>query len=258
MSMYLKLQSLITSMVIDILLGIGLLTLIHYYTKEMLEVLHYFGRFLHIEVLERQVLYLMNLPAGFKPNPNLDNFLGNLMLDIISVWNYVTTELTGMELSLARFVGLFGMLGVSFQLALAHDYLFLASVHIFFIYTAFSAFYKMMLQMASTLFRLFRGQKFNVMRQRDDANHFSIEELYLGVLIITLVIFLLPTVAMYYYFVFIFIIISIMLDQVLLLNLQNIFANFPAYLILHTFYRPYSLPNSYSVVLCDEQLLNQT
>jgi phosphatidylinositol glycan class Q protein len=151
-------------MVIDVLLGIFMLLTINFYTKEIMEVLHYFGKFLHIEVLERQVNYLMNLPAGFKPNPNLDNFLGNLMLDIISVWNYVTTELTGIELSLARYFGLFGFLGISFQLALAHDYLFLASVHIFFLYTAFSAFYKMMLQMTSTLYRLFRGQKFNIIR----------------------------------------------------------------------------------------------
>ena len=87
----------------------------------------------------------MNLPAGFKANPNLDNFIGNVMLDIISVWNTVTTELTIIELSLARYFGLFGLLGLSFQLALAHDYLFLASIHMFTIYTCFSAFYKLIL-----------------------------------------------------------------------------------------------------------------
>lgn len=113
--------------------------------------LHYFGKFLHIEALERKVTYLMNLPAGFKPNPNLDNFLGNLMLDIVSVWNFVTTQLTGVELSIARYFGLFGLLGISFQFALAHDYLLLTSIHLFFIYTGFSAFYKLMLQMTSTL-----------------------------------------------------------------------------------------------------------
>lgn len=54
---------------------------------------------------------------------------------------------------------------------------------------------------------------------------------------------------MYYYFVFIFIICSILLDQILLLNLQNIFSNFPTYLFLHTLYKPYSLPNGYSIVI---------
>lgn len=102
------------SMVLDVLLGICMLYTIHFYTKEIMDILHYFGKFLHIEVLERQVNYLMNLPIGFKANPNFDNFLGNLMLDIISIWNYVTTELTGIELSLARYFGLFGFLGLSF------------------------------------------------------------------------------------------------------------------------------------------------
>ena len=43
----------------------------------------------------------MSLPVGFEPNPNLDNFIGNFLLDIITVWNYVTTELTGIEFAMA-------------------------------------------------------------------------------------------------------------------------------------------------------------
>lgn len=56
--------------------------------------IHYFGRGLHVEVLLRQVEWLMKLPTSFKPNPNLDIFLGNIILDLINVWNYVTTELS--------------------------------------------------------------------------------------------------------------------------------------------------------------------
>ena len=88
-------------MVVDILLGLVMLLIVLAYTNEILAVLHYFGQFLHIEVLERQVNYLMRLPAGFKPNPNLDNFIGNFILDIISVWNYVTTKLTVIEILLS-------------------------------------------------------------------------------------------------------------------------------------------------------------
>lgn len=96
-------------------------------------------------MLDRNVKYLMSLPAGFKPNPNLDNFFGNMMLDIIRVWNFVTTELTGIEVIIARYFGFFGIMGVSFQLAMAHDYLFFASFHMFIIYNCFSAFYKFIL-----------------------------------------------------------------------------------------------------------------
>jgi phosphatidylinositol glycan class Q protein len=242
-------------MVLDIIMGICLLFVIKAYSREIVEVLHYFGHFLHIEVLERQVKYLMNLPAGFKANPNLDNFLGNFVLDIISVWNQVTTELTDIELSLARYFGMFGVLGISFQLALTHDYLFLTSIHIFIIYTGFSAFYKFILKMSATLFKLFQGSKFNVLRQRVDQNHFQIQELYLGVLMIILVIFLTPTIAMYYYFCFIFIIVTVLIDQMLLLNLQNIANNFPTYLLVSTLLRPYSLPNSYTLHVQEGSML---
>lgn len=59
-------------------------------------------------------MWLMSLPAGFKPNPNLDNFLGNLLLDIIGLWNFVTTELTVFEPILIRYFAYFGLLGISF------------------------------------------------------------------------------------------------------------------------------------------------
>jgi len=189
----------------------------------------------------------MQLPAGFKPNPNLDNFIGNFILDIISVWNSATTELTSIEFLMTRSIALGGFLGFSVLLAVVHDYLFFASFHVFIIYSVFSAFYKFILQMSGTLFRVFKGVKHNVLRKRDDSNHFQIQELYLGVLIVTLIIFLTPTIAMYYYMCFIFIIVSILIDQILLLNLQNIATNVPLYLLIKSIFAPYSLPNSYTL-----------
>lgn len=103
--------------------------------------------------------------------------------------------------------------------------------------------------MTSTLFRLFKGVKYNVLRKRDDKNYFQIQELYLGVLIITLIIFLTPTIAMYYYLCFIFIIVTILIDQILLLNLQNIASNLPLYLLIKSIFAPYSLPNSYTLAI---------
>jgi phosphatidylinositol glycan class Q protein len=116
----------------------------------------------------------MNLPAGFKPNPNLDNFMGNFMLDIVSVWNYVTTELTYIQFILTKSIAMSGFLGLSVLLAVVHDYLFLASFHIFIMYSVFSAFYTFILQMTGTLFRVFNGKKYNVLRKRDDSNNFQI------------------------------------------------------------------------------------
>ena len=110
-----------------------------------MKLFHYFGSGLHVEVLERQVKWLMGLPAGFKPNPNLDNFLGHLMLDIIGMWNFVTTEITQLEPLIIKYFALSGLMGINIQVALCHDMLFFCSAHIFILYTVFAGVYKYIL-----------------------------------------------------------------------------------------------------------------
>jgi hypothetical protein len=59
------------------------------------------------------------------------------------------------------------------------------------VYTAY-------LSALSSLFKLFRGRKFNVLRQRVDSQDYDTEQLLLGTLFFTVLTFLLPTVAAYY------------------------------------------------------------
>ncbi len=115
-------------------------------------------------MLLRQVMWLIKMPAGFKPNPNLDIFLGYLMLDIINVWNYVTTELNVIEPILIKYLGAIGFMGLSFQLSIGHDILFFCSTHILFLYSIFAAVYKYAILLMGTMIRLFSGKKLNVLR----------------------------------------------------------------------------------------------
>ena len=85
--------------------------------------------------------------------------------------------------------------------------------------------------MMGTLYGLFRGKKYNVLRKRADANNYSVAELYLGVLIITLSIFLLPTVAMFYFYVFISIILNVLALQLVSILLQTFVVEFPYHLL---------------------------
>ena len=79
-----------------------------------------------------------------------------------------------MEFLLMTYLGLFGVMGISFQFALAHDYLFFCSFHIFILYSVFAAIYKYILEMLLTMFRLFTGKKYNVLRKRVEDNNFQI------------------------------------------------------------------------------------
>jgi phosphatidylinositol glycan class Q protein len=116
----------------------------------------------------------MGLPAGFKPNPNLDNFLGNFIIDQIKLWNYVTTKITLIEPFVVVSIGLSGFLGASVFLAVCHDVLFFCSAYIFLVYTLIAAAYKHLLLMMGTLVRLFRGKKYNIISKRVESNSFSI------------------------------------------------------------------------------------
>lgn len=109
------------------------------------------------------------------------------------------------------------MIGSTIQVALIHDVLFLCSSHVFILYTAVAWIYNYILKMLRTLINLFNGKKFNVMRNRVDSNNFSLQEFYLGVLIVALIIFLLPTLAAFYFLAFIKLVISVLGLQICLL-----------------------------------------
>lgn len=163
--------------------------------------------------------WLFGNPAGFKPNINLAHFLGNFVLELICLWNHVTCALTEIKPLIVFYIASVGILGFSVQMAATNDILFFCSFGLFCVYSVFAFIYNHTLKMLSTLLKLFRGRKYNIIRKRDDSASFEIEILYLGVLIFTLSIFLLPTVAIFYYYCFISIIISVMIMQLTLIVL---------------------------------------
>ena len=94
---------------------------------------------------------------------------------------------------------------------------------------------------------MFNGKKFNVMRNRVDSNQFSLQEFYLGVLIVALIIFLLPTLAMFYFLAFIKLVMSVLFLQICLLIAQIILLNFPFHLFMFVRNNAYILPNSINI-----------
>ena len=49
-----------------------------------------------------------------------------------------------------------------------------------------------------SLWRLFRGKKWNVLRQRVDSAAYDADQLFVGTLLFTVLLFLLPTTGLYY------------------------------------------------------------
>jgi phosphatidylinositol N-acetylglucosaminyltransferase subunit Q len=108
------------------------------------------------------------------------------------------------------FIAVVGWLGASLQAAALHDLLLLCSSWLLVVYTIFTTIYWYILSMVSTQLKLFRGRKFNTIRGRDDSNNYNVAEMYLGVMMVSMSLFLLPTLAMFYFYAFISIILSVM------------------------------------------------
>ena len=195
---YLLGRSLQFKLLADFLIGLIVLVILLSYRQATLEIVHVLGASIHIEVLKSEVKWLMGLPAGFKPNVELDSALGSSILTFIDYWNYITTFLTGFEPEIVRILGIIGMMGASFQLVLLADFVSFCSIHVYYIYRLVSAIFFLQLDVMLSLFRLTMGYKKNILKQRVDRAEYGVDEVLLGTLIFTGLLFLLPTIAMYY------------------------------------------------------------
>ena len=83
-------------------------------------------------------------------------------------------------------------------IALASDLISLLTVHVYCFYMASARIYHWQLQTITSLFHLFRGKKHNVLRNRIDSCDYDLDQLLLGTILFTLLVFLLPTVVVFY------------------------------------------------------------
>lgn len=68
------------------MLGLIVFALAFNYHATVLVILHKFGARLHVDQLRSNVDWLMGFPSGFKPNKELDLFIGNWLLKILDYW----------------------------------------------------------------------------------------------------------------------------------------------------------------------------
>lgn len=225
----------------DFLSGPIIGLLLHAYSAQVLSILHEAGQFLHVDVLRRQIEWLMGLPAGMKLNENLNHTLGSTVLYAIDFWNAITTVLTPFEPLLIIICSIIGLFGTSMILSFFNDLLSTMTVHIQFIHSAFSRLYSLELTAVSALWKLFRGKKRNVLRQRIDSCLYDMDQLLVGTILFTLLFFLFPTIGIYYvFFSFVrILIIGIQAGVWFLLAFLNYFPLFAAVLY---FFDPERLP----------------
>lgn len=83
-------------------------------------------------------------------------------------------------------------------IAVFSDLLSVLTVHIYSFYLASARIYHWQLTILISLFHLFRGKKHNVLRNRIDSCDYDLDQLLVGTIVFCLLLFLLPTVVVFY------------------------------------------------------------
>ncbi|XP_032896911.1 phosphatidylinositol N-acetylglucosaminyltransferase subunit Q isoform X2 [Amblyraja radiata] len=190
--------------------------------------------------LEILLEWLMGAPAGLKMNKALDEVLGHFFLYHIHLWiSYIHLMSPFIEMIL-WYVGLSACLGLTVALSIGSDIIALLTFHIYCFYVYGARIYCLKIYGLSSLWRLFRGKKWNVLRQRVDSCSYDLDQLFIGTLLFTVLLFLLPTTALYY-LVFTLLRLVVVVIQGFIHLLVDLINSLPLYALGLRLCRPYVL-----------------
>jgi len=160
----------------------------------------------HYSFVHETLAWLEQFPIGFKLNVRLTNSMGVELRRLMELHE-------GAFRRMAAFCGKARLLQLHYPLALLGACLgakramsvikFVwngAWLHLNFLSCAFKALFKSETYLLSALWRLFRGKKHNILRQRTDTMKYDSTQLLLGTTLFTIVLFMFTTVLVYSFF----------------------------------------------------------
>ncbi|XP_040315478.1 phosphatidylinositol N-acetylglucosaminyltransferase subunit Q isoform X3 [Herpailurus yagouaroundi] len=198
----------LVSVFLDVALGLALISWLHgkdrigHLAEALVPVADHVA-----EELQHLLQWLMGAPAGLKMNRALDQVLGRFFLYHLHLWINIIALLT---------------------------------FHIYCFYVYGARLYCLKICGLSSLWRLFRGKKWNVLRQRVDSCSYDLDQLFIGTLLFTILLFLLPTTALYY-LVFTLLRLLVVAVQGLIHVLVDLINSLPLYSLGLRLCRPYRL-----------------
>lgn len=162
--------------------------------------------------------WLEKFPIGFKLNERLTASMGRDLLRFLDAFEWMSSRVGAVAMSISAlwptmittttttaglviFSLLAGIiLGGCGLLALAFDLLRLCTAHIYVLGTCYRLLYTTELYLLGALWRLFRGKKKNILRDRTDTMEYDSTQLLLGTILFTVALFLFTTIFVYHIF----------------------------------------------------------
>uniref|UniRef100_J3LEA2 Uncharacterized protein n=2 Tax=Oryza brachyantha TaxID=4533 RepID=J3LEA2_ORYBR len=152
-------------------------------------------------VLRSGCVWLMGVPAGFKLNTELAELLGMISLNAIQIYSTLWFIVGGFLRHIVWGLAFSGILfGLTVPVSFFIDVIQLATLHVTLLQWLISVICSRQIQTVTSLWRLFRGRKWNPLRQRLDSYDYTVEQHVVGSLLFTPVLLLLPTTSIFYIF----------------------------------------------------------
>ncbi|KZT04877.1 Gpi1-domain-containing protein [Laetiporus sulphureus 93-53] len=197
-SRYVKFYNCLWLVLNDIIIGVALGSFLCENDLALAQWLQHYTQYYLVECAQRALIWLNSWPAGLKLNTELSQFYCQTLLGIIFVWGKVLQEAAPYFPWLFWMTGVMGSCGMTMIVSLLSDTLSLLTLHLNVCYLLSATAFRHELQLAGSLWNLFRGKRFNVLRNRLDSWDYDLDQLLLGTILFTLVAFLYPTVLTYY------------------------------------------------------------
>lgn len=229
----LKLMNYASSILLDVLFGVYLLHCFHSLIHTQEELFSFVSTKCEAIVgsLHQLVVWLQGNPAGLKLNHPLTFLLGKFYIYYIQLWwSFLILARPLLEFIYPIFLCI-GYCGFTVQLCIISDLLTLASFHVYCIYVYAAKLYNIQLQSLRILTRVFVGKKRNPEPGKVDSVPYTTEQLFIGTLAFTVLLFLLPT-TLVYYVVFTSIRLLIICVEGILNRIKLYFQTLPVYVTL--------------------------
>ena len=189
------------SLVLDLLLGWLVSSQVSSMVSDRIVVTDtiFLGMEVVIRNLKSLIVWMMENPAGLKLNSVLSQALGNFFLYHIHLWmTYVVLVMPLLSPHLSSLLSLLTYSGLSVQLSLVSDLFLLLTIHIHCFYAYARRLAVSQWRGLVALWRLFLGKKYNPLRDRVDSADNTVEQLFVGTIVFTILLFLMPTTATFF------------------------------------------------------------
>jgi len=228
---HIRLLNTLSGIAIDIIMGIIVILLLNTYLNSS----NWYGCHLKyadliVTKIEELIYSLFGMPGGLKLNLQLKTSLDSFFLYHIYIWKTyiaIVSPIFKIIFDLLIFFSLFGLTSI---MSILSDLFALATIHIFCFYGYAARLYGFEFSSLISLWRLFRGKKWNSLKKRVDSFSYESDQLFLGTLSFTILMFLMPTILLYY-IVFLFLRLITLTIQIMLQTLIGYLLVFPFYSI---------------------------